>query len=463
MQSHNVMRQMPGQSGRAGRRHGEAVPNTASDETRGTLHEHPDTGSAKQLSGTGGLLEAALTRQNLQAAWKRVKANKGSAGVDGLDIEQTAQAIRQNWPDIRQELLAGNYRPSPVRKVLIPKPDGSQRELGIPTVLDRLIQQALLQVLQPLIDPTFSKHSHGFRPGRRAHDAVKAARAYVQSGKRVVVDVDLAKFFDRVNHDILIDRLKRRIDDAGVIRLIRAYLNAGIMDGGVVVDRHLGTPQGGPLSPLLANVLLDEVDKALEARGLCFARYADDCNVYVSSRRAGERVMVYLRKLYTGLKLQINEAKSEVASAFGRKFLGYELWVAKAKEVKCAVAYKALDNFKVRIRQLTRRSGGRSRSEVVEKLRPYLLGWKAYFGMAQTPRVWRELDEWLRHRLRAIQLKHWKRPKAIYRELKVLGASQDVANQVAGNCHRWWRNSDGVIKRVLTIAYFDRLGVPRLS
>jgi len=415
------------------------------------------------LAGTAGLLEAALTRQNLQTAWKRVKANKGAAGVDGLSIEQTAQQLRQSWPEIRQALLAGSYRPSPVRKVLIPKPDGTQRELGIPTVTDRLIQQALLQVLQPLIDPTFSEHSHGFRPGRRAHDAVKAARAYVQAGKSVVVDVDLAKFFDRVNHDILIDRLKRRIDDAGVIRLVRAYLNAGIMDGGVVVDRHLGTPQGGPLSPLLANVLLDEVDKALEARGYSFARYADDCNVYVGSKRAGERVMVYLRKLYTGLKLQINEAKSAVAKALRRKFLGYALWVGKGGEVKCTVAHKALDNFKARIRQLTRRSGGRSMAQVVEKLRPYLLGWKAYFGMAQTPRVWRGLDEWLRHRLRAIQLRHWKRPRTIYRELKALGASEDVAKQVAGNCHRWWRNSDGVIKRVLTIAYFDQLGVPRLS
>ena len=463
MQSHKVMRQMPERSGRAGRRHGEAGPDTASDETRGTLHEHPDTGSAKQLAGTGGLLEAALTRQNLQEAWKRVKANKGAAGVDGLNIEQTAQALRTSWPDIRQALLAGRYRPSPVRKVLIPKPDGSQRELGIPTVTDRLIQQALLQVLQPLIDPTFSEHSHGFRPGRRAHDAVKAARAYVQSGKRVVVDVDLAKFFDRVNHDILIDRLKRRIDDAGVIRLIRVYLNAGIMDGGVVVDRHLGTPQGGPLSPLLANVLLDEVDKALEARSYCFARYADDCNVYVGSRRAGERVMEYLRKLYTGLKLQINEAKSAVASVFGRKFLGYALWVAKGKEVKCAVAYKALDNFKARIRQLTRRSGGRSMAQVVEKLRSYVLGWKGYFGMSQTPRVWRELDEWMRHRLRAIQLKHWKRPRAIYRELKALGAKENVARQVAVNSRRWWRNSDRLLKTVLTIAYFDGLGVPRLS
>lgn len=458
-----AMRQMPGKPGRVGVAQGEAVRDPISDEACGPPSEHPDTGLAKPIAGTGGLLEAALTRQNLQLAWKRVKANKGAAGVDGLDIEQTAQVIRQRWPDIRQALLQGSYRPSPVRKVLIPKPDGSQRELGIPTVTDRLIQQALLQVLQPRIDPTFSDHSHGFRPGRRAHDAVKAARAYVQSGKRVVVDVDLAKFFDRVNHDILINRLKKRIEDAAVIRLIRAYLNAGIMDGGVVVDRHLGTPQGGPLSPLLANVLLDEVDKALEARGYSFARYADDCNVYVGSKKAGERVMAYLRKLYTELKLQINEAKSAVASAFGRKFLGYALWVAKGGEVTCKVADKPLQNFKARIRQLTRRSGGRSMDQVVDKLRPYLRGWKAYFGMAQTPRVWRELDEWLRHRLRAIQLRHWKRPRTIYRELKALGASEDVANQVAGNCHRWWRNSDGAIKRVLTIAYFDRLGVPRLS
>ena len=418
---------------------------------------------AKSKAGTGGLLEAALTRENLQAAWKRVKANKGAAGVDGLDIEQTFQMLRTNWPQIRQNLLAGKYRPQPVRRVMIPKPDGSQRELGIPTVLDRLIQQALLQVLQPLIDPTFSQHSHGFRPGRRAHHAVKAARAYVQSGKRVVVDVDLSKFFDRVNHDILMDRLRRRIDDAGVIRLIRAYLNAGIMDGGVVIERQQGTPQGGPLSPLLANVLLNEVDKALEARGYSFARYADDCNVYVGSQKAGHRVMALLRRLYDGLRLQINEAKSAVGSAFGRKFLGYALWVAKGQEVKCAVAHKALDNFKARIRQLTRRSGGRSMEQVVENLRPYLLGWKSYFGLAQTPGVRRELDEWLRHRLRAIQLKHWKRPRTIYRELKALGAKENVARQVAVNSRRWWRNSAKLLNTVLTIGYFEQLGLPRLS
>lgn len=458
-----AMRQMPDQSGRVSVAHGEAVGDLISDEARGPPREHRDTGSAKAKAGTGGLLEAALTRENLQAAWKRVKANKGAAGSDGLDIEQTDELLRTEWPAIRQALLAGRYRPLPVRKVMIPKPDGSQRELGIPTVLDRLIQQALLQVLQPVIDPSFSEHSHGFRPGRRAHDAVKAARAYVQTGKRVVVDVDLSKFFDRVNHDILMDRLQKRIDDAGVIRLVRAYLNVGIMDGGVVTGRQQGTPQGGPLSPLLANVMLDEVDKALEGRGYSFARYADDCNVYVGSIKAGERVMALLRRLYAGLKLQINEAKSAVASALGRKFLGYALWVGKGREVKCAVAGKAVGDFKARIRQLTRRSGGRSMGQVVERLRPYLLGWKAYFGLAQTPRVWRELDEWLRHRLRAIQLKHWKRGGTIYRELMARGAKHDVAKQVAVNGRRWWRNSAKLLNSVLTIAYFDGLGVPRLS
>lgn len=458
-----AMRQMLERSGRASVARGEAAGDLASDEACGPPREHPGTGSAKPKAGAGTLLEAALTRENLQMAWKRVKANKGAAGVDGLDIEQTARMLQTTWPQIRQALLAGRYRPQPVRRVMIPKPDGSQRELGIPTVGDRLIQQALLQVLQPLIDPTFSEHSHGFRPGRRAHDAVKAARAYVQSGNRVVVDVDLTKFFDRVNHDILMNRLGRHIADAGVLQLVRAYLNAGIMDGGVVVERHMGTPQGGPLSPLLANVLLDEVDKALEARGYCFARYADDCNVYVGSMKAGQRVMVLLRKLYGGLKLQLNEAKSAVGSAFGRKFLGYALWVAKGREVKCTVAAKPLQDFKARIRQLTGRSGGCSMAQVVQRLRPYLLGWKVYFGLAQTPKVWRELDEWLRHRLRAIQLKHWKRPKTIYRELKAFGAGEAVARRVAANSRRWWRNSDRLLKTVLRIAYFDRLGVPRLS
>jgi group II intron reverse transcriptase/maturase len=455
MSMHKAMRQMPEESGRAGVVRGEAAHDPASDEAECPRHETTDTGL--------GLLGAALTRENLQRAFKRVRANKGAAGVDGLDIDQTALHLKTHWPVIREQLLSGTYRPSAVRRVTIPKPDGGQRELGIPTVTDRVIQQALLQVLQPIVDPTFSEHSYGFRPGRRAHDAVLAAQGYVQSGRKVVVDVDLEKFFDTVNHDILIDRLQKRIEDAGVIRLIRAYLNSGIMSDGVVVQRYQGTPQGGPLSPLLANVLLDEVDRELERRGHCFARYADDCNVYVRSRRAGQRVMAVLRKLYSKLHLVVNEAKSAVASVFGRKFLGYSFWVAKGGVVKRRVANKPMTTFKQRVRQLTRRSGGRSMPEVVQRLRPYVLGWKAYFGLSQTPGVWRELDEWLRHRLRAIQLKHWKRGTTIFRELRALGAPQGVAQRVAANSRRWWRNSAKLLNSVLTIAYYDRLGVPRLS
>ena len=450
-----VMRQMPASAGRAGAAGGEAAREPASDETRGPRRDTEGTGSA--------LLAAALTRENLQQAWRRVRANKGSAGVDGLGIDQTARFLKSVWPDIRDRLLRGTYRPSPVRRVTIPKPDGGQRELGIPTVTDRLIQQALLQVLQPLLDPTFSEHSYGFRPGRRAHDAVLAAQAFVASGRRVVVDVDLEKFFDRVNHDILMARLGRRIGDAAVLRLIRAYLDAGIMSDGVVLERYQGTPQGGPLSPLLANVLLDEVDRELERRGHCFARYADDCNVYVRSLKAGERVMALLRRLYARLRLTVNETKSAVASALGRKFLGYSLWAGAGGVIKRRVADKPLATFKQRIRQLTRRSAGRSMAEVVERLRPYLLGWKAYFRLAQTPKVWRVLDEWLRHRLRAIQLRHWKRGTTMYRELKALGASDDDAHHVAANSRRWWRNSAGRLNRVMPVAYFDRLGVPRLS
>lgn len=448
-------RQMPAQAGREAVSQGEALAEISSDEVSCPRHASGDAGSV--------LLHAALRRENLRQAFKRVRANKGAAGVDGRDIDDTSRFLAVAWPEIREQLLAGTYRPSPVRRVTIPKPDGGERELGIPTVTDRLIQQALLQVLQPILDPTFSEHSYGFRPGRRAQDAVLAARAYVQSGRRIVVDVDLSKFFDRVNHDILIARLRKRIDDAGVIRLIRAYLNSGIMDHGVVQSRHEGTPQGGPLSPLLANVLLDEVDKELERRGHCFARYADDANVYVRSKRAGERVMALLRRLYGKLHLVVNETKSAVGSAFGRKFLGYSLWVGRGKVVKLKVAEKPLATFRQRIRELTGRSGGRSMEQTVARLRTYMLGWKGYFKYAETPRIWRHLDEWLRHRLRAIQLKHWKRGTTMYRELLRLGAMPAVAKQVAANSCCWWRNADRLLKSILTIAYFDRLGVPRLS
>ena len=442
--------------GRAQAMSGEAVIRPVSDEALRSRGETDSTGQ--------GLLYRALARGNLQRAWKRVKANKGAAGVDGLSIEQTAERLLTEWAGIRAQLLSGLYRPSPVRRVMIAKPDGSQRELGIPTVTDRLIQQALLQVLQPLLDPGFSEHSYGFRPGRRAHDAVLAAQAYVQSGRRIVVDVDLEKFFDRVNHDILIERLRKRVPDQGVLRLIRAYLNSGILDGGLVMQRHEGTPQGGPLSPLLANVLLDEVDKELERRGHCFVRYADDCNVYVHSRRAGERVMALLRRLYARLRLRINEAKSRVSSVFaGRKFLGYSFWVAPKGVIKRTVAKKALETFKQRVRQLSRRSCGRSLQQVVERLSSYLEGWKGYYRLAQTSRVWQMLDEWLRHRLRAIQLKQWKQGKTMFRELRALGASRTVAQRVAANSRRWWCNSGKLLNRVLNLAWFDRLGLARLS
>ncbi|MGD8957253.1 MAG: group II intron reverse transcriptase/maturase [Chromatiaceae bacterium] len=434
---------------------GEAGHQPDSDEADGPRREDEGAGS--------GLLGVALTRENLLRAWKRVKANKGSAGVDGLDIGQTAAHLKTAWPTIRDQLLQGTYRPSPVRRVRIPKPGGGERALGIPTVTDRLIQQALLQVLQARIDPTFSDHSHGFRPGRRAHDAVRQARHYVQDGYRMVVDVDLEKFFDRVHHDILMERLSRRVKDRAVLRLVRRYLNAGIMDGGVAMVRHEGTPQGGPLSPLLANVLLDEVDRALERRGHRFVRYADDCNVYVRSRRAGERVLAGLRRLYGRLHLKVNEAKTAIAPATGRKFLGYALWRSAGGQVRCAVAAKALSTFKQRVRWLTRRLGGRSLPEVVERLRRYLLGWKGYFHLAQTPGVFRQLDEWLRHRLRAIQLKQWRRGRTMHRELLALGASPCDARRIAANSRRWWHNSRFLLNRALPIAYFDRLGLPRLS
>ena len=449
-----AMHQMSAKAERVGEGLGEAQSDFISGEACGPTRYSEDTGS--------GLLLEVLTRENLQRAMKRVKANKGAAGVDGMDIGQTMEYLKLHWGEIREKLIAGTYRPSPVRRVTIPKPDGGERELGIPTVVDRLIQQALLQVLQPLIDPTFSKHSHGFRPNRRAHDAVLAAQLFVQSGKRVVVDVDLEKFFDRVNHDILIDRLSKRVNDAGVIRLVRAYLDSGIMVNGVVVGRAEGTPQGGPLSPLLANVMLDEVDKELERRGYCFARYADDCNIYVGSRKSGERAMALLRRLYAKLRLKINESKSAVASVFGRKFLGYSLWVAPKGVIKRGVSKKALEAYKQRVRELTRRDVGKSMMAVVEKLKLYVNGWKAYFKLADTPKIWRELDEWMRHRLRAIQLKQWRSGRTINRELRKLGASEDVAKRVAGNSRCWWRNSGKQLNMVMTIAYFDELGAPRL-
>lgn len=417
-----------------------------------------------ERSGTSGLMEAVLERRNLQAALKRVKQNKGSPGIDGMTVEELPNHLRVHWPRLREQLLVGTYQPQPVRRHAIPKSGGGERELGIPTVLDRFVQQALLQVLQPRFDPTFSEHSHGFRPRRSAHDAVREAKRYVQQGKPWVVDVDLEAFFDRVNHDVLMGRLAKRIEDRRMLGLIRRYLNAGVMANGVVTDRREGTPQGGPLSPLLANVLLDEVDKELEKRGHSFVRYADDCNVYVRSRRAGERVMQALRRLYAKLHLRVNESKSAVAPVQERKFLGYTFWVSQKNEVRCTIARKALDTMKDRVRHMTSRMRGRSLAQICQDLRVYLPGWKNYFQLVELLTVFRELDSWIRHRLRALQLKQWVRGVTIFRELRKRGLSPRDARQVAGNSSRWWHNSGmRLIGVALPNKLFDELGLPRLA
>ena len=435
---------------------GEAPRSKRSEET-------PTATRGNERSGASGLMERVCERSNLQAALKRVRKNKGSPGIDGMTVDELPDYLRTHWAGLREQMLAGTYQPAAVREKLIPKGSGEMRKLGIPTVLDRFIQQALLQVLQPMMDPGFSSHSHGFRPGRRAHDAIVEAQRYIQEGRRWVVDVDLEKFFDRVNHDVLMGRLAKRIDDSRCLRLIRRYLGAGILVEGLAMERSEGTPQGGPLSPLLANVLLDEVDKELEKRGHAFVRYADDCNVYVRSKRAGERVMGLLRRLYTGLRLRINESKSAVDLAPHRKLLGYSFWRAPGGVVKRRVASKAVATMKERVRLLTRRTVGRSIEQVCAGLRSYLLGWKQYFRLADTPGVFATLDEWIRYRLRAIHLKQWRRGTTIYRELRARGLSDRGARKVAGNGRRWWRNSAQLINAAFPISYFDELGVPRLA
>ena len=426
-------------------------------------HEQASTARCEQTSpGATDLLGQALARENMAAAWKRVKANKGSAGVDGRTVQDTGEYLKTAWADIRTKLLDGSYRPDPVRRVGIPKPGGGTRELGIPTVVDRLIQQALLQVLQPLIDPTFSAHSYGFRPGRSAHGAVQEAKQYVQTGRGVVVDVDLEKFFDRVNHDILMDRLAKRIADKRVLGLIRRYLQAGILEHGVSIKREDGTPQGGPLSPLLANVLLDEVDRELERRGHCFVRYADDCNVYVRSLKAGQRVLRALRAAYAKLKLRVNEAKTTVAPVWGRKFLGYSMWPGKDGQVQLAVSEPAMHKVRERLRAITSRTRGHSIDSIVRELRSYVPGWKAYFQLTQRPWALRRLDAWLRRRLRAVQLKQWRTGRTAYAALMRLGAPSKLAASVACHVRRWWHCSLRV-QSILDVAYFDHLGVPRFS
>lgn len=445
---------MPGKPGRARREAG---------ETRGTPRREEDRAATNddERSGTGAMMEAVVHPDTLRSALARVKANKGSPGVDGMTVDHLPEYLRVNWPRLREELLAGHYQPQPVRRCAIPKATGGTRTLGIPTVVDRLIQQAILQVLQPRFDPTFSPHSFGFRPGRSAHDALTAAQRYVTEGRGVVVDVDLEAFFDRVNHDVVMGRLATRIEDKRLLGLIRRYLEAGMMADGVVTERDEGTPQGGPLSSLLANVLLDEVDKELEQRGHAFVRYADDCNVYVRSVKAGERVMALLREKYASLHLRLNESKSAVAPVWGRKFLGYQLYRYRG-EVRRGVSAKAVTAFKERVRGVTRRVVGRSLPAVIEELNGYLRGWRVYFGRTQQAKLFEELDGWVRRRLRALQLKHWGRSKTIYRELKSLGMHRLTAWSIARSPGGWWRRSEQLSAH-LPPKWFDRLGLVRLA
>ena len=403
--------------------------------------EAPKTPGGDERSGADdALMERVVEYANVLAALKRVRQNKGSPGVDGMTVQDLPQHLAANWAVLREQLLTGRYQPQPVKRVEIPKPGGGTRQLGIPTVLDRFIQQGLLQVLTPIFDPTFSAHSYGFRPGRSAHDAVRAAQRYIQSGRRWVADVDLAKFFDRVNHDVLMERLSRRIGDPRVLGLIRRYLVADIMANGITAERHEGPPQGGPLSPLLANVLLDEADKELERRGLVFARYADDLNVYTGSKRAANDAMHTLKRLFAKLRLQVNESKSAVARVGEHTFLGYSFWVAAGRVVRYRVAPAALAGMKDRVREITCRKAGRSIESVAKDLRSYLVGWKNYFRLAATPRVFRGLDEWIRHRLRAVKLKH----------IRYGG--------------RWWHTAaTGLAHTALPTSTIDRLGVPRLA
>jgi RNA-directed DNA polymerase len=409
------------------------------------------------------LIEEVCERENCKQALKRVKANKGSPGVDGMTVQQLPEYLKEHWLAIREQLLSGMYKPQPVKRVEIPKPDGGMRKLGIPTVLDRFIQQAVMQVLQGKWDRTFSEHSFGFRPGRSAHQAVEKAQQYIAEGYRWVVDLDLEKFFDRVNHDKLLAKIAKRVSDKRMLKLIRTFLTAGVMENGLVSPVDEGTPQGGPLSPLLSNIVLDELDQELEQRGLRFARYADDSNIYVRSRRAGERVMASItRFLSEKLKLKVNQQKSAVARPWDRKFLGFSF--TSRRQPKRRIAPKAVDRFKERIRELTYRTRGVSIERMAGDLTQYLRGWLGYFGRCETPSTLQSLEEWTRRRLRSAIWKQWKRGTVRFAELSKRGVGKDLAAKTAGSAHGPWRLADSPgLHIALPNAYFDSLGIPRLT
>jgi len=426
-------------------------------ESRPTMHgpENP--------ANTIGLMEEVCKRENLLEALRRVKANKGSAGIDGMTVGQLSGYLKEHWLTIREQLLNGTYEPQPVRRVEIEKPDGGgMRKLGIPTTLYRFLQQAVMQVLQRQWDPTFSDHSYGFRPGRSAHQAVAQAQKYIVEGYGWVVDLDLEKFFDRVNHDKLMGQIVKRIEDKRLRKLIRAFLNAGVMENGLVSPSVEGTPQGGPLSPLLSNLVLDELDRELARRGHRYVRYADDCNIYVHSERAGQRVMKSItRFIMQKLKLKVNETKSAVARPQERKFLGFSF--TNGPEVQRVIAPKALDRFKRRVREITRRAKGVSIETTMAELAPYMRGWHSYFGFCETPQELVTLTRWVRLRLRVALWRQWKTPRRRRAALLELGVRPKLASNTAGSGRgpRYLAQAKA-LSVGLSNAYFKSLGLPTL-
>ena len=422
----------------------------------------PATNDPESPARTNRLMEEVCERENLKEALRRVKANKGSAGIDRMTVDGIADYLKQHWPAIREQLLSGTYQPKPVRRVEIPKPDGGVRKLGIPTVLDRFIQQAMMQVLQRQWDPTFSDHSYGFRPGRSAHQAVAQAQRYIAEGHSWCVDLDLEKFFDRVNHDKLMGQIAKRVGDKRLLKLIRAFLNAGVMENGLVSPSVEGTPQGGPLSPLLSNLVLDELDRELERRGHRFVRYADDSNIYVRSQRAGQRVMKSVTRFITQkLKLKVNETKSAVARPQERKFLGFSF--TASPEAKRVIAPQALDRFKQRIREITRRAKGVSMKTTIEELAPFMRGWRSYFGFCETPEVLVSLTRWVRLRIRAAMWRQWKTPRRRREALIELGVRSRLASNTAGSgLGPWYLAKAKALSVGLSNAYLRSLGLPFL-
>jgi RNA-directed DNA polymerase len=410
----------------------------------------------------GALWEAIWEKGNLTAALKRVERNKGAPGVDGVSTEELRAYLKIHWPGIRSSLESGRYKPQPVRRVEIPKPDGGVRLLGIPTVVDRLIQQAIAQALTPMFEEVFSPHSYGFRPGRSAHDAVRQAQTYIREGYEWVVDIDLEKYFDGVNHDMLMARVARTVKDKKVLKLIRAYLESGVMVNGVVMDTEEGTPQGGPLSPLLANIMLDDLDKELEKRGHCFVRYADDCNIYARTPRAGERVMSSVRRfLEKKLKLRVNEKKSKVDKVSKVKFLGFSFYI-RGVQVLIRVAEKALEKCRKKLRMLTRRCRQGKLEDIAKELMVYLRGWMQYFSFADTPRPFRDMNGWLRRRLRQLIWKRWKRGTTRFGMLVRLGIRRDHAALGAYGKSPWRMAHSSIVEAALCGAFFDRIGFPDL-